>query len=296
MDLLSIFRTFKRHWLVAMPVILLTVACAAYVLVLRPTDYEATASVALLASPGAPRDEAGDPIAQTAAGRTESPLSRYGDQGVVVNIVAKAISTDSYREKLQAQGADTRYEIGQGTSSPIADITAIASTPEGAVTTAQLVAAAFVDELQQIQLGYGVDPDYMISTLPVEVAEDATAKFSSSIRLAVAVVGLGVIATFFVVSIAEARRQVKEERRLKAQTPGDSGDTTTRPPGVETSGSDDATTPPPAPPASGDAESTGDGPGDGDDGPPQSPPPRNTWGQHGSSRPSSLPARPLRGR
>ena len=320
MDLLSIFRTFRRHWLLALPVILLTIACAFYALVLRPTDYEATASVALLAQPGAPRDESGDIVEQTEAGKTESPLSRFSDQRVVVDIVAKAISTDTYREQLQAQGADTRYEVTPGSSAPIADITAIATTPAGAVATAEMVAAAFVDELQQIQLSYGVDPAYMITTLPVEVPEGATRKFSSSMRLAIAIVALGAIGSFFVVSIAEARRQVKEERRQKAAAasgsdPGpdddDASPTTATadaappkvassppPPRAEQRASTQPT-PPPRPPArtaEGDASKDADDADDSDDSPSSGLPERKPWGANEARRPASMPTRPLRGR
>jgi len=216
MDLLSVFRTFRRHWIAALPVIVLTVACLAYAVFIRPTDYEATASVALLSPPGAPRDETGEPIEATPAGKTNSPLARFTDQTVVVNIVSKAISTDAFRDSLEAQGADTRYEVGPGISGPIADITAIASTPEDAITTAQLVAAAFVSELQTIQAQQGVDPTFMISTLPVEEPENAKPKLSSTFRLAIAVLGLGVIATFFVVSLAEARSQSRKDKRERA--------------------------------------------------------------------------------
>ena len=308
MDLLSVFRTFRRHWLAALPVLLLTIACLFYVVAVRPTDYEATASVALLTPPSPPKQDSGEDVLVTEAGKTSSPLNRFYDQSVVVNIVSQAISTDTARDALVEQGADSRYEVGPGASGPIADIVAIAPTPEQAIESARLVAEAYTTELQRIQADQGVDPAYMITTLPVESPENAKPKVSSMLRLAIAVVGLGVIATFFVVSLAEARTQLRRERgkgRSKDDAAAVEPPEEPDPPSeleesAETSVDAERTPPPPPPPPSGGNRRSQkkDTPkkSDDDDTTPPSLPERKPWGATEARRPASMPTRPLRGR
>jgi hypothetical protein len=309
MDLLSVFRTFRRHWLAALPVLLLTVACLVYVVAVRPTDYEATASVALLTPPSPPKQDSGEDVLVTEAGKTSSPLNRFYDQTVVVNIVSQAISTDTARDALVEQGADSRYEVGPGASGPIADIVAIAPTPEQAIESARLVAEAYTTELQRIQADQGVDPAYMITTLPVESPENAKPKVSSMLRLAIAVVGLGVIATFFVVSLAEARTQLRRERGKG----GAKEDAAAEPPDepeaqpeleepVDAPAEAERTPPPPPPPvpSGGNRRSqkkdTSKKSDEDDDVSPPSLPERKPWGATEARRPASMPTRPLRGR
>jgi hypothetical protein len=215
MDLISLFRSFRRHWLVALPFILLTGAALVWVLFVRPVDFEASGNVVLLAPPGAPPGPDGNPQLTTPAGKTDSPLARFGDQSVVVRIVSEQVSTNATRDELKAEGADTRYEIAPSFSGPIAEITAVAASAEQAEQTVALVAQAFVDTLAEIQKNQGVDPTYAISTLPIEPPEKAQPKVSSSVRLAVGVVGLGLITTFFAVSVAEARDSSRRQREAR---------------------------------------------------------------------------------
>jgi len=236
MDLLAVFRTFRRHWLAALPVLLLTLGCLTYVVFLRAPDYETTGNVVLISPPAAPLGDDGKPILKTPAGKTDNPLNRFGDQSVVVNIVSRTVSTDATREKLKAEGADPRYEIAAGLNGPVAEITAVGTSSAQAVLTAQLVAESFVDNLAALQSAQGVDPSYMITTLPVEPPPDATPKLSSTMRLGVGVLGMGILAAFFVVSVAEARSNSKLQR-AEAEAEAEAA-----------------------------APATGDGDGDGDDG------------------------------
>ena len=212
MDLLSVFRTFRRHWLAALPVLLVTLACLGYVVVVRAPDFETSTNVVLISPPAAPLDGDGQPIRQTPAGKTDNPLARFGDQSVVVNIVSRAVSSDVNRVKLKEEGADPRYEITPATSGPIAEIQAVGTTAEQAELSASLVATSFVDNLAAVQAAQGVDPAYFITTLPVEPPSDAQPKLTSTVRLAVGVLGLGLLATFFTVSLAEARSSAKRQR------------------------------------------------------------------------------------
>jgi len=64
-----------------------TLAALGYVVVVRAPDFETATNVVLISPPAAPLDSDGQPIRQTAAGKTDNPLARFGDQSVVVNIV-----------------------------------------------------------------------------------------------------------------------------------------------------------------------------------------------------------------
>jgi hypothetical protein len=218
MDLLSVFRTFRRHWLVAIPVIILTLIGVGWAILLRTPDFEATARLALLPQAAVPRTASGEVIAETDRGQTFSPLSRFNDLAIVVDLVANSISGGNYREALVEKGANPDYEVRLDPASAVAVFAARAQTADEATTTLQLVFDAFEDELLRIQEEQGVDPDFMITTMTIQEPGEAVAKPSSSVRLALAIAGVGMIACFGVVSLAEARRQSKEERRSLEST------------------------------------------------------------------------------
>lgn len=127
-----------------------------------------------------------------------------------MNRVVRAVGTDASRLELEEQGADIDFEI-ESANGPEALITATASTPEQALLTAELVAEDFVASLEEIQSGQGIEPTYYYSTLPLEAPTEPTVLLSSTMRAAIGIFGLGVIATFVLISIAEARRISEEQ-------------------------------------------------------------------------------------
>jgi capsular polysaccharide biosynthesis protein len=219
MDLTEIVQTIWRHKRATIPVILLTLAGLAYVAVLKPKVYQAKTSYMLVNPPDPPTSQqiAADP----ALGKLNSnnPYVRYGDLTVVVGMLADELSANSERAALIAKGADPNFEVAQDLTygdAPILDITGYGASPAAADLSANTVGQGTIQLLNTLQKQQGVSSQYDITALPVQGTPQATLEVSSLLRTAAAVLALGVIMLFIVVSTATGMAERREERRRLA--------------------------------------------------------------------------------
>jgi capsular polysaccharide biosynthesis protein len=216
MDLLSIARKIWRYKLVTIPVVLLTLCGAIYVVAVKQPVYEASSSFVLINPPAPPTAE--DIARDPSLGRIDSdnPYTRFADQSVVVEVLASSIISPSAKRTLVKAGADPRYTVAPvskfGYSSPIIQITAQGGTPQAAMRSAKLVTAAVTRELDHMQRAEGVNPKYQIRTRQLDVPDSAELRASGQLRMLVAVLGLGVVLLFVVVSAADALSTLRAER------------------------------------------------------------------------------------
>jgi hypothetical protein len=193
MDLRRIAREIWRHKFITVAVILLALAGAGYAITVRQSLYEASSSYLLVSPPAAPTAEqiARDP--ELGKVKADNPYTRF-DQSVVINVLKRTTSTESVRNTLVKAGADPRYTLKSATefgiSAPIIQVQALASTPEGARRSAQVVGHAVVGELDRMQKAHDVDPAYRIRAMQVEVSDGARRKASGPLRMLVGVLGL----------------------------------------------------------------------------------------------------------
>jgi hypothetical protein len=216
MDLLSIVRKVWRYKLVTLPVVLLTLCFAVYVVAVKDPVYEASSSFILIYPPEPPTPEeiARDP----SLGRinADNPYTRFSDQSVMIEVLASAMSSESAQRALLKAGADPRYKVAPtsafGYSSPIVKVTAQGPTPEVAVGSARLVGRALIRDLEGMQQTEGVDPSYRIRAQQVEAPDRAELKASGQLRMLVAVLAVGAILLFVVVSAADGLSTLRAER------------------------------------------------------------------------------------
>jgi hypothetical protein len=216
MDLLLIARKIWRHKLVTLPVILLTLVGAGYAIAGKEPLYEATSSFLLINPPAAPT---ADEIARNPAlGKihADNPYTRFADQSVVIDVLARSMSSDTARRTLVKAGADPRFTVEAatrfGTTSPIVQITGTGATPQAATKTAEVVGHGVTGELDRMQAAEKVDPKYRITTMQVEYPDGPTLQASGQLRMLVGVLVLGAIALFIVVSITDALDTLRRER------------------------------------------------------------------------------------
>jgi hypothetical protein len=194
MHLRLIARKIWRHKLITVPVILLMLAGAAYVIAVKQPLYEASSTYVMVSPPAAPTAEqiARDP--DLGKVKADNPYTRFADQSVVIEVLKARMSTGSVRTGLVRAGADPRYRLRSvtefGVSVPIIQVKALASTPEGAMRSAELVGHAVVGELDRMQKANGVDHAYRITAVQVEVPDGARRKASGPLRILVGVLGL----------------------------------------------------------------------------------------------------------
>jgi hypothetical protein len=224
MDLLSIARKIWRYKLLTLPIVLLTLCGAVYVVAVKEPVYEASSSFILINPPAPPTAE--DIARDPALGRinADNPYTRFSDQSVIVEVLASSMASESAQRALLKTGADPRYKVAPtsefGYSSPIVQITAQGWSPGVAVRSAQLVGSALTRELNHMQQAEGVDPQYRIKAQQVESPDGAQLRASGQLRVLVGILALGVVLLFVVVSLADALTTIRTERKRRPAPSG----------------------------------------------------------------------------
>jgi capsular polysaccharide biosynthesis protein len=218
MDLLSIAQTLWRRKLFAIPVILLTAIGGLYIIKVKPPVYESDASV-LLITPNPPS------AAQIAASpklrkiNTNNPYIDYGDLQIVGDAVIELITSDTAQPALIKAGVDPRYTLSLSDDigdPPIIEITGVGTTPQQAIHSAEVLAQTSAADLYQLQKQQGVNHLYMIRATDLVQPAQAQRSDSGKLRSLIAVLGLGILLLFIVISVADAvdKRRVKASRVL----------------------------------------------------------------------------------
>jgi len=228
MDLLAITRTMWRHKVLSLGTLVLTVLGLVYVIFLTPREYQATSSTVLFPPPAPPSAEAIEKDPTLAGVDPSNPFSQFGDPSVIIDVVARRVSTKSAEEALVAEGADPRYEVAAsvryGSTSPIVEIVGVGGDPATATRTVEVVQNAVETELRIIQEEQGVNPQFMITPYVVDAGEKPELIVSGMLRSAVAVLGVGAIALFIMLSVAVALEVRQAERsRLARLSAGPAG-------------------------------------------------------------------------
>jgi hypothetical protein len=218
MDLLSITRTITRHKLATLPIALLTVAAAVYVLAIKAPTFQTTADYILLSPPAAPTPAQISAQPKLGKVNADNPYLRYGDLAVVVDLLTQAMSTDGAKSALEAQGADKAYSVAPSPTfapvAPILHVTGVGGSPASAMQTASLVGRAMNKELSKLQSAQGVSPHFFITMLQVGAPNHAQMQVTGKLRSVVGVAVIGLIVLFVVISTLEAaaqRKAVREE-------------------------------------------------------------------------------------
>ena len=221
MDLLTIVQSLWRHKLFAIPVILLTVVAGVYVLKIKPPVYEASSSVLLI-------EPQGPTAAQIAASPTlkrinpNNPYIDYGDLDVVADSVIQNMMNNADQSALVEAGVDPRYQLALSTAygnPPIIDITGVGSSAQQAIHGAAVLARTATTDLTQIQSQAGVNRIYMIKSIELSQPDQAQLSSSGKFRSLIAVLGLGALLLFLVISVAD----VVEKRRMNGAIRADTG-------------------------------------------------------------------------
>ena len=196
MDLLVIARKIWLYRVATLPIIVLTLLAALYVVAIKDAEYEATSNYILINPPPPPgaEDIAANPA--LADINSDNPFTRFSDQSAVSALLVSRLSDESTRQALSAQGVDPRMR-GDTSGSEFSaqtlllEVTGVGPTPEQAIQSAALVGAGLVKELDALQQSVGVASRYRIEAQSVTAASSAQRKVSSTLRRLVGVLALG---------------------------------------------------------------------------------------------------------
>ena len=216
MDLISIFGKLWRHKGATISVIVLMALGAFYVVAIKAPVYQTTSSVLLVNPPGPPSPQ--QIAREPSLGRinTNNTFVSFGDLNVVADAVVGVVSAES--DQLVKAGVDPRYQLIVSSdvgSPPIITITGVGSTAQEAVLSANLVTKAAENSLYQMQAQQNIDSTYMIKSVELYPPQNAQKSSSSKVRTLVAVLGVGIILLFIVISLIEA-----VDRRRSPELPG----------------------------------------------------------------------------
>jgi hypothetical protein len=191
MGLLSIIRAVWRYKLAIIPVIVLTVLGAFYILEIKPPVYEASSSLLFL-----------NPKGPAAKISTDNPYSNLGDVWTA-DAVVSAVAGDSPQAQVTLSTNPN--------NPPIIDISGTGPTPQAAIRVTDLATSQAMSELYQIQKRQGVNDLYLMKAIELVQPYHAEQTFSGKLRSLVAVLALGAILLFVTVSAAQAM----EKRRRR---------------------------------------------------------------------------------
>lgn len=223
MDLLGIVRVVLRHKIVSAVVVLATVVGAVGYYVKAPSTWQASSTYALVGA----NPPTADQIAKNPAlGELNSnnPYLALGDMTTVVSVFSAVMSSNQLRDEVRQNGGDANgYTVAPSdqfnSAGKLIQINTKGHTPGDALNTAQVVDKVLISTLQQLQKVNGADDRYLITALPVTVADSATESVSGKLRSVIMLMIGGMIALFVALSVAEAIRLKLEERRGKRRSP-----------------------------------------------------------------------------
>jgi hypothetical protein len=134
---------------------------------------------------------------------------------IVADLLTTVVGTDSSRNALIKEGADSRYQAAPselfGSTTPLIQVTGVGDTPAEATLTANLVGKALATAMASLQSQQSVNSRYWIKTLEVTPPNTPQPELSSKLRELIGVLAIGAILMFVVVSVLRAL----EERRLR---------------------------------------------------------------------------------
>jgi hypothetical protein len=218
MDLLSIMQAIWRHRLAALPVILLTGLGVFYVIAVKPPVYQASANLLLLTPPTAPSPQqiAADP--KLAKVDANNPYVGLG-LPVAADAVLNVITDNATALALDNEGVSPNYKAVLSTDfgdPPIIEITGVGPSAEAAIRSANLVTLAARASLFQLQKKQGVTNQYLITSTELVRPQQATLSVSGKLRSLIAVLALGAIMLFVVVSVIDVLQKRRKDRPAKS--------------------------------------------------------------------------------
>jgi len=221
MDLLSISRVIWKHKLLVIPVALVTLAAASYLLAFSKPLYQMTNDYVIAPPPSAP---SATQIAENPGLAKINPnnvYARFYDQSIIADALVSRMSGQFAQDMLVKEGADPRNTVAitsvNGSTEPGVQVTATGSTAAEALTTSRLVGAALTHNLYTLQSAQQTNPYYMFTALQVATSGAPKVKVSSTLRSVLAVLGVGVLLLFLAVSLGDAIDKRRAERRSSAK-------------------------------------------------------------------------------
>jgi len=182
-----------------------------------PRSYQSEASVVLLASPSASRQNGGNPYLSFSPSLTltANALSQQVMAPATIQHLASAGSADPYTVALAPYSSTT--------TGSVLVITVTGSNPAAAQSTMHAVTGELSLKLSQLQSQFGIKPRDQVRTATLFWSPRATLSVSQTLRPLVIVTALGLLLVFGIPIVVDGRitrRRSRPARRFSERAPG----------------------------------------------------------------------------
>jgi Chain length determinant protein len=207
MDLISIVQVLWRHKFFVLPVVLLTCLGAFYIVKVKPPVYQASTNILLInpnGPPTLPQIKKDPALKYIPIG---NPYNTYGTLAVIADVAIQTVTSGDSVTALVKEGVSPRFQVAMSTDyqfPPEIVVTGVGPSAAAAIQSATLIAAAVQADIRGLQVAQGVYPYYMIKSALVVPPGQATYSVSSKLRSLIAVLALGMILLFVVISVVDA--------------------------------------------------------------------------------------------
>jgi capsular polysaccharide biosynthesis protein len=216
MDLLEIVGAVWRRKFFAIPVILFTAIAGVYFLKIKPPVYQASASLLIITpQPPTTAQIAASPKLQKI--NRNNPYLDYGNLQIAGDAVIQLVTSPASWPALQNAGVNPKYTMSLSTDvgdPPIIEITGSGRTPQEAINSAAVLSQTAATDLSELQKAQGVNRLYMLQAAPLVRPTQAVRSNSGKLRSVIAVLALGALLLFIVISVADAvdKRRARSRR------------------------------------------------------------------------------------
>jgi hypothetical protein len=208
MDLVELFRTLRRRWILTLPLLALTFVMVAEANAKIPGPFQAESMVVLL------------PSVQSSAVNGNNPyLSFQGSLNIAGDIVAREVMDPRTVANLAASGYPSSYQIADDatTSGPVLDITVTGKNKEQVESTLQAVTSTVQNRLTSLQ--QAIKTKNRITSMVISMAPTAKLEVSKKARVLVLVLGLGLVLTVCIPLLVDAEITRFRRRRNMVRRP-----------------------------------------------------------------------------
>jgi hypothetical protein len=180
-------RAIVRRWYVVLAGLCVTAALAFGASVVNPPEYSVRGLVLLL------------PSAET-VGVGGNPFLSLSGLDLPARLIVASFQSEAMQSEISevSPTAEFGVDIEESTRGPVIAIDVTDDSEEGALATLSFIAAEIPENLDRLQDEVEAPPQSRVGSMPLTIDEEAVPETSGTMRLVLAAIGVGIVATLIV--------------------------------------------------------------------------------------------------
>jgi len=212
-DTLNVYSALRRNGALVLTILVAMVVAVGAVFVFVKPSYTVTSTLLMMPPRPAPSDSQYVLNPDLVGVNSDNPYTRMYDPLTMFGVLATRVTSHDGRAQIEKVGGSREFEVDQvvryGNTTPFAEVTARASTPEQAATTNRLVIRTLNRTLAQLQRREGASPRYFITTVVVKEPRASAARTNGVSKVVLGIIGLGIFLMFAAVGVGDAVRAAR---------------------------------------------------------------------------------------